>query len=419
MHIPFRSLAVSNPSPADGPLVTSNSETLTVLHLASVYSTSGTVLSGAKAGYSPTGGVQVHMGALVRQLDRRGVAQVVLTSYKPGSDREQVQGERIVVRRFGIPVRRWRQMWAVPAACAAVAESKSADLIHVHPSADLAALPIALSVARFRRVPLVVTLHSSALHTMRAVSPRLSFLKAAGTPAEVIALRSADAIITLTDRTRDLVIGTGADPQRVHTVPQPYDQESFQGPFSDPFPKIPRPRIVFVGRFSPEKGVPVLVEALSRLRSPAHLLLIGDGRGRSGVQKAIDRFGLGERVTISGFVPHPTVASALANADVVALPSLFEEAGTVLVEAMALGIPVVASDTGGIRNVTGDGNCGLLVPPGDPAAMASALDRVLGDAGLADQLSSAGRLRCFRQDWDSTGDRILDIYRCVVRASHH
>lgn len=387
---------------------------LSVLHVCSVFETSGPVVKGAKTGYSPTGGVQVHVGALVRELDRRGVTQTVLTSYKPGAPRTQPLGQHALVRRFGVPLRRWRQLWALPAAYAALGRSARADLVHVHPSADLAALPIALAVARTHRVPLVMTLHSSALYTMRAVSPRLATLKVLGSPAEAMGLRQADAVITLTDRTRDLVIGSGINPSRVRTIPQPYNQASFAGPFQDPFPEVPHPRVVFVGRFSPEKGVPVLVEAFSRLRNPAHLILIGDGRAKAQVEAAIRKFRVGGKVTVSGFLPHPTAAAAMAHSQVVALPSLFEEAGTVVVEAMALGVPIVASDTGGIRQTAGDGKAALLVPPGDPAALAAGLDQVLGDRALASQLSEAGQGQCGNQDWGTTGARIIDLYRDTV-----
>jgi phosphatidylinositol alpha-mannosyltransferase len=101
----------------------------------------------------------------------------------------------------------------------------------------------------------------------------------------------------------------------------------------------------------------------------------------------------------------------MAHSQVVALPSLFEEAGTVLVEAMALGVPIVASDTGGIHQTTGGGKAGLLVPPGDPAALAAGLDQVLGDRDLAARLLEAGRDQCTHQDWGTTGARILDLYR--------
>ncbi|WP_185993068.1 glycosyltransferase family 4 protein [Streptomyces sp. 130] len=387
-----------------------------MLHVCSVFKSSRSVASAAGTGYSSMGGVQIHVGALVRHLDRRGISQTVITSYKPGEPRDQHQGDHIRVRRFGVPVRRWRQLWALPAARAALDATTRVDVVHAHPSADLAALPIALWAAHRHRAPLVVTLHSSALHTMRAVNARLAALKVLGHPWEAIALRRAAAVVALTARTRDRVITSGADPARVHVLPQPYDQETFTGPFDDPSPEVPHPRIVFVGRFSAEKGVTVLVDAFSRLRSPAQLLLIGDGRERQRIQAGIRRLGIGGNVTVCGFVPHRTAAAAMAHARIVVLPSLFEEAGTVVVEAMALGVPLVASDIGGIRQTAADGKAALLVPPGDPVALAAALDEVLSRPELASRLGAAGTYESAGRGWGETGERMLGIYRDVLTA---
>ncbi|MEV0642212.1 glycosyltransferase family 4 protein [Streptomyces sp. NPDC050619] len=405
---------MTHSTPLGPPTAQSRPKGMDVLHVCSVYESSGPVVSGAKTGYSPTGGVQIHVGALVRHLERQGVGQTVITSYKPGAPRRQRQGERTLVRRFGVPVRRWRQMWALPAARAASDRNTRVDLVHVHPSADLAALPIAMMASRLHRAPLVVTLHSSALYTMRPVGPRLTMLKILGCPAEAVALRHAAAIIALTDRTRDLVVGSGVDPARVHVLPQPYDQESFVGPFDDPFPGLPRPRIVFIGRFSREKGVDVLLEAFSRMRRPAQLVLIGDGRAKGHIEASIRRLGIGRNVTVTGFMPHRTAVAAMAHAQVVALPSLFEEAGTVVVEAMALGVPLVASDAGGVRQTAGGGKAALLVPPGDPSVLAAALDDVLGDRDLASRLAGAGRAQSAGRDWGTAGEEMLDIYRDVL-----
>ncbi|MGW0608771.1 glycosyltransferase [Streptomyces sp. NPDC002640] len=251
---------------------------------------------------------------------------------------------------------------------------------------------------------------------MRAVNARLAALKVLGHLSEAITLRRAEAVVTLTARTRDLVITSGTDPARVHVLPQPYDRETFTGHFDDPFPHVPHPRIMFVGRFSAEKGAAVLVDAFSRLRRPAHLLLIGDGRERHRIQADIRRLGIGADVSVSGFVPHRTAAAAMAHAHVVVLPSLFEEAGTVAVEAMALGVPLVASDVGGIRQTAANGKAALFVSPGDPVALAAALDEVLGRPELASRLATAGRSEAAGRDRGRTGERMLGIYREVVTA---
>ena len=95
------------------------------------------------------------------------------------------------------------------------------------------------------------------------------------------------------------------------------------------------------------------------------------------------------------------------------LPSLYEELGTVLLEAMWANLPIVASRTGGIPDVVSDETTGLLVPPGDPRALAGAIDRVLGSPDLARRLTQAARRQAKDYDWEALADRVVDVYRSV------
>jgi glycogen synthase len=97
------------------------------------------------------------------------------------------------------------------------------------------------------------------------------------------------------------------------------------------------------------------------------------------------------------------------------LPSVYEELGSVLLEAMAAGLPVVASAVGGIPDALGD--AGRLVRPGDPAALAAAVDEVLDDPDLAAELGQTARWRAAAYSWEVLAGRVLDVYRQVVRSS--
>ena len=103
----------------------------------------------------------------------------------------------------------------------------------------------------------------------------------------------------------------------------------------------------------------------------------------------------------------------LAHADVFAMPSVYEELGTAVLEAMAAGLAIVAADTGGIPGAVGD--AALLVPPADPAALASAIDGVLADPRRARVLRSRAAHRARAFDWDALADRVLSVYRRVRR----
>jgi glycogen synthase len=99
---------------------------------------------------------------------------------------------------------------------------------------------------------------------------------------------------------------------------------------------------------------------------------------------------------------------------VLVLPSVYEELGTVLLEAMWAGLPIVASRTGGIPDVIEDGVNGLLVPPGEPEALASVIDRVLADRALAYRLSEGAQKRGKDYDWEVLAGRVLQVYRGVT-----
>jgi 2-deoxystreptamine N-acetyl-D-glucosaminyltransferase/2-deoxystreptamine glucosyltransferase len=100
------------------------------------------------------------------------------------------------------------------------------------------------------------------------------------------------------------------------------------------------------------------------------------------------RLGVAERLHVTGFLPHAQVPAILGSAELLVLPSMYEELGTVLVEALHAGVPVVASRVGGIPEVVEEGVTGLLVPPGDAAALARAIDTVLGDPELAARMGA-------------------------------
>jgi glycogen(starch) synthase len=106
------------------------------------------------------------------------------------------------------------------------------------------------------------------------------------------------------------------------------------------------------------------------------------------------------------------VPAWLTAADVLVLPSIYEELGSVLLEAMAAGLPVVASAVGGIPDALGD--AGRLVPPSDPVALAAAVDELLDDPALGAELGEATRRRATAFSWDTLAGRVLDVYRQVV-----
>ena len=150
-----------------------------------------------------------------------------------------------------------------------------------------------------------------------------------------------------------------------------------------------------VGRLAEPKDALTLVRALAAVPGrPFTALLVGDGPDRPSVEAEVRRLGLQDAVALAG--TRDDVPELLARADVFALSSRSEGAPLSILEAMAAGLPVVSSRVGGVPELVVDGETGLLVPPGDPAAMAVALGRLVADAGLRYRLGAAGRERAQR-----------------------
>jgi phosphatidyl-myo-inositol alpha-mannosyltransferase len=171
-------------------------------------------------------------------------------------------------------------------------------------------------------------------------------------------------------------------------------------------------RVLFVNRLDRRKGFPVMVEAFRRLhaaRPDALLVVAGDGRDRGAVRDL--RPEVRARVVMLGDVAHADLPPYHAACEVFCAPATGRESfGIVLVEAMAAGLPVVASDIPGYREVARDGVEAILVPARDPGAVAGALDRVLGDPELAAALGAAGRERARRFSWDAVAAEVEAVY---------
>ena len=152
-------------------------------------------------------------------------------------------------------------------------------------------------------------------------------------------------------------------------------------------------RLLFIGRLAPVKGLPVLLEALARIAGdhPGLTLdLIGDGPARGMLKAQAAALGLSDRVRFLGYRSQGAVAEALAECDMLVLPSFAEGLPVVLMEALAARLPVIATRIAGVPELVEDGVSGLLVPPGDVAALARAIGRLAGDAELRLKMGDAG-----------------------------
>ena len=167
-----------------------------------------------------------------------------------------------------------------------------------------------------------------------------------------------------------------------------------------PGPRSDRPTLLFVGRLAAVKGLPVLFEALSLIikdHPSALLRLIGDGPERGKLESLAKEMGLIDHIEFCGYRSQSEVAEALSKTDVFVLPSFAEGVPVVLMEAMASEVPVVTSRIAGVPELVDDGVSGILVPPGAVAPLSDALDSLLKNASLREDMGRAGREKVKRE----------------------
>jgi glycosyltransferase involved in cell wall biosynthesis len=237
-----------------------------------------------------------------------------------------------------------------------------------------------------------------------------------GMQARVVA--KIPRVLTVSESSkRDIVARMGVDPGRLHVVPVGMDPDVFA-----PRPAVGRVRGRLMTTASadvPMKGLAPLLEALAKVRTEredAHLVVIGKPKEKSPIPALVERLGLAGKVEFVHGVTTERIVELYAEAEVAVVPSLYEGFSLPAVEAMACGVPVVATTGGALPEVVGEnGESALTVAPGDQSALASALLRALTDADLRARIGAAGRVRALeRFTWRRTAERTVDQYRALL-----
>lgn len=227
----------------------------------------------------------------------------------------------------------------------------------------------------------------------------------------LLALRLARRLVAHSEASKDLLTRNGLPAERIRVVPN-FDEPALH---RDAAPDPEAERIVCVGALTRTKGVDVLLEAFAILaprRPRARLQLAGQGFLRDELEKRARELGVADRVDLLGYVPHERVGELYRKASAAAFVPVSEEAfGRAIFEAWGSGVPLVAARISAPGEVVRDGETGLLVPPGDPRALADALERVLADEVLAARLAQAGREALEAYAPERVIPRFVDVYR--------
>lgn len=359
--------------------------------------------------YDPVGGLQTQVWRLTEELARAGISQTVLTSHAPGCPRHTLHHRSTRVESVGISLPRFAAgkllglTWFLSVVKRLLAGCSRYDLVHIHYNHWIWCR-IATLLARRLNVPVVVSL-STELWVSSSLRWTLSgrrFNIARG--IERLAINASDRVIALTaGDAAQWAMELNLEPGRMVVIPDAIDAERFRNQLDERTLSrfrgrysIPHDRkiVAYIGRIRSEKGwedLPPIATALGR--SGAFTLICGDGPDRRMLENAMREIGAPGNWTITGFLTPDEVRMALAIADVLILPSRREAFGSVLLEAMATGVPAVAYGVGGINEVAGTPHAIRLVPPNDQPAFIRSILEILNNTQEYSRLIAAGYRR--------------------------
>jgi glycosyltransferase involved in cell wall biosynthesis len=296
----------------------------------------------------------------------------------------------------------------------------SPDLLHLHLPNPSAFWTLASPAAR--RLPLVVHWHSDVVASQ--YDRRLATAYRLYRPLEQQLLRRSAAVVATSPPYLTSSVALAPWRERCHVIPLGLDRDDLPRPTAADRARAEAiwgdgaGRVLAVGRLTYYKGYERLIRAADKL-ADAKVVVVGEGELRARLERLIAQKRLSAKVLLAAACPGPLLHALLESCDCLCLPSIerTEAFGLVLLEAMAHGKAVVASDVpgSGMSWVVEAGRTGLLVPPDDVIALAGALRRLLGDAELRERFGARGKAR-FEQQFSiaAVADELLSLYREVV-----
>ena len=398
----------------------------------------------AKLGGRDSGGMNVYVRELARDLCARGIEVDVFTRWREKDDpRIQPLGPNArVIHIASGPLGYWPKInvyehldeFTAKLIAEVEEQGRTYDVLHAH---YWLSAKVARTLEQRWKIPTVQMFHTLGLVKREVMDEDIDGESDVRIEIEREAVRRSAAVVAASAiELGELRRFYKADPARVAVIPCGVDPEVFHPVRqADAREKLARDQcerlILFVGRIEQIKGIDVLLRAMALLffrrpdlRSEVCLLVVGGALDPGDeapetekileLRRLVHEHRMEANVSFVGSRDQEDLALYYAAADVCAVPSLTESFGLVALEAMACGTPVVGTRVGGLQTVITDGESGLLVPAGDYEALAEAIARVLTDARLRMHLAHGARDRAEHFTWRRVGDRMVELYERVL-----
>jgi glycogen(starch) synthase len=376
------------------------------------------------------GGLGRHAHALSAALAKAGHAVTVVTQHAPDAAYEEMDGGVRVVRvpadpplvpRDGLLAWVMSLNHSLGRGATQVATDSPYDVVHAH---DWVVAHAAAAVKSAAGLPLIATMHATEAGRHQGWLP--GSLSRAIHTTEWWLTFEARRVITCSDYMRwEVTRLFDLPPASVDVVPNGIDVAAWQvGDETVAGARKTRapdggPLVVYTGRLEYEKGVHTFLRALPRLRRRfpgLRAVVAGTGTYEHELRTLARSLRLGRAVTFTGFLDHDDIAALAAAADVAVIPSIYEPFGMVALEAAAAGTPLVAADSGGLREIVEAGRTGLQFAAEDVAGLADAVTTLLRDEVLARRLvRDAREAAASRYTWSAVAERTTAVYRRAIR----
>jgi glycosyltransferase involved in cell wall biosynthesis len=374
------------------------------------------------------GGIARHCYGLSRALAKKGHEVHLVTLDFPGTPLyEEVDGVKVYRTKveLGHPdFIVWTMLFNhfMEKRIAMASKEASFDVIHVH---DWLTAPAGISSKHYLNRPLVSTVHSTEVGRAQGLHTPGSYL--IDGLEWWLTYESKRIIVASYSMKREIEGHFRLPPDKIDVIPNAIDAEQYKKNVDR---QAIRTRcgvrdherlILFIGRLVPQKGVEHMIRAIPNVvkeHPEAKFIIVGEGWSKGYLESLTKSIGCEDRVRFLGFLPDQDLVELTLSADLLVVPSSYEPFGIVALEGMAAGVPVVASNTGGLSEIIEHDRTGVLVYPGDPQSIAWGINKVLSDPAYSNYLIQNAKRRIAEiYSWDAVAEKTLKVYEAAEENS--